>query len=217
MSTCPLFLLPSLLLSSPGLAQDGQAPTSPVTWLDQDRLVYASASAEGSPISFDSASAPDYGPFLAGVDAGAGGAFARALQSSLLEQDGIIAKGGVDSIGFVFGDRVGQSYSLSSISLRFSVSTRASYQARGVLAAAGFEIGGSGSGSHVGLLQADGTPIFVREASGPDTSVTIDEVGLLGPGEYVLELWAGAGGTGQFWNRSASFDLDLDIRGVARQ
>jgi len=215
MSIRPLFLVPSLLLSSLSLAQEWRTPTSPVTWLDQDRYVDASASAAGSPISFDFASAPDYGPFQTWVSAGSGGAFAQAFQSSLVEQDGIIAKGGVDSIGLVFGDVAGYSHSLSSVSLRFSVSTRASYHARGALAASGW--GSADSGSRVELLQEDGTPIFVREAAGPDASVTIDEVGLLAPGEYVLELWAGAGGTGQFWNRSASFDLGLDIRGVARR
>ncbi|HEX6882282.1 MAG TPA: hypothetical protein VF530_02815 [Planctomycetota bacterium] len=214
MSIRPLFLVPTLLLSSLGLAQDWRTPASPVTWLDQDRWVDATASAEFAPLSFDHASAPDLGPFEAWVSAGAGGTFAQAFQNSVVEQEGIHAKGRVDSLAFVFGDRAGQSHSGSSLSLRFSVSTRASYHARGALAASGFL---GLSGSRVELLQEDGTPIFVREATGPDESVTIDQRGLLEPGEYVLELSAGAGGTGQIWNNSASFDLALDIRAVGRR
>lgn len=210
MSIRPLFLVPTLLLSSLGLAQDWRTPTSPVTWLDQDRFVNASASVEFAPFSSDSASAPDLGPFEAWVGAGVGGAAAQAFQSSVVERDGIIAKGGVDSFGFVFPDRTGFSSSQSSLSLRFSVSTRASYHARGALEA----LGGV---SRVELLQEDGTPIFVRQAFGLDESVTIDRRGLLAPGEYVLELWAGAGGAGQVWYQSASFDLALDIRGLGRR
>lgn len=207
-------LVPFLALSSPGMAEVWRTPTSPVTWLDQDRFVDASASVELAPFSSDSASAPDLGPFEAWVSAGVAGAFAQAFQSSVVEQEGIHAKGEVDSRGFVFLDRAGQSHSGSSLSLRFSVSTRVSYHALGALAASGLL---GFSGSRVELLREDGTPIFVREATGLDASVTIDEVGLLMPGEYVLELSAGAGGMGQFWSCSASFDLGLDIRGVARR
>lgn len=191
-------------------SQTAALGTALITPLQQSRSISASATAVYSASQF--AQAPDFGPFSDSVSAGAGGidgwAAAGAGQDSEILEEAIVAAGGAACGGSLWSGFI-YSTSDSVLEVRFSVGTPVAYRASGLLTTA---IDGDSSGSvEVELRDANLTSLFIVGTTSPNDLVTIDESGLLMPGEYVLVANASAYSGSWYWDTNASFDFSFDV------
>lgn len=199
------------------LAGTAFASTNAVlTPVSQNRAVSGTASA-GDSVDFDndsdSASAPDFGPFVAGAGAsataGAGNGSGGGSQSSQILPTSIVVSGSAFAVGEGWDfESFGSGSGSSNGTITFTVDCTVDFTFSGTLGA--FDSGGA----FVGLSGPSG-PVFDIGAPHDDFA-SFDESGVLVPGEYTLTTNASgsaSGGGGFPGYASSEYSVALQLAG----